>query len=349
MKYSSTEQAHDAPVVFTKPGALLYASNCQDLLAASLANKVTLNAWARNGYPGLSLGNTLPKVCSVGGWDATAPQDWGLKEHCNEGVKIAYIARGTLTLTLDNEKYRLNEGQMFVVRPWQLHAFGDPCVDPSQIIWVLFDMEVRRPHEKWHWPDWIAWPERDLLQLTEFISKNEQPWYYASKEVAASFIEIAKLVEKNQIDADEAMMRLLISKMLLHFKDQLTKQPQVLDNTLIESQRTVEIFLQRIKYQLEDDWTLENMAVECNLSRTQFAKHCMSIKNMTPVRYLQMKRLDAARTMLVEDEQLAVTNIAFDCGFTSSQYFATCFRKRFGYTPNEARSQMDKTPSNLQH
>ncbi len=87
------------PAVFRKPGTLLYAGNCADLLVAAQAGKVTLNAWTRRGYPGIDLGDALPQVCSVGGWDATAPQDWGLKEHCNEGVKIAYVARGGLTLT----------------------------------------------------------------------------------------------------------------------------------------------------------------------------------------------------------------------------------------------------------
>ncbi|WP_417580944.1 hypothetical protein [Pelagibacterium sp.] len=32
------------PTVFREPGALLYAGNCIDLLDASLAGKVTLNA-----------------------------------------------------------------------------------------------------------------------------------------------------------------------------------------------------------------------------------------------------------------------------------------------------------------
>lgn len=85
-----------------------------------------LNAWTRRGYPGLDLGDALPNVCSIGGWDASNVQDWGLREHCNEGVKIAYVARGSLRLRLDGQCDELHKGQMFVVRPWQLHAFGDP-------------------------------------------------------------------------------------------------------------------------------------------------------------------------------------------------------------------------------
>ncbi len=329
--------ARPRPAVFREPGALLYAGNCKDLLDASLAGKVTLSAWTRRGYPGRELGDALPQVCSVGGWDATRPQDWGLKEHCNEGVKIAYLARGTLTLTLDGQRHELQEGQMLVVRPWQLHAFGDPFVAPSQIVWVLFDMGMRRPHEEWLWPDWIAWPERDRRRLTELLSCNEQPWYTASREVARSFAEIADVVATGDIEGGETRLRLLISMALLQFKTQLEAQQPELDRTLAASRRTVEIFLQRLWHALEDDWTLENMAAECSLSRTQFAKHCMSLTNMTPARYLQSIRLQAARRLLAADEARSVTEVAFDCGFSSSQYFATCFRRQFGVAPSDVR------------
>jgi AraC family L-rhamnose operon regulatory protein RhaS len=337
MDKSEKARAVARPTVFREPGALLYAGNCKDLLEASLAGKVRLSAWTRRGYPGRDLGEALPQVCSVGGWDAAHPQDWGLKEHCNEGVKIAYLARGTMSLLLDGRRYTIQEGQMFVVRPWQLHAFGDPHVGASQIIWVLFDMGVRRPHEQWLWPDWIAWPEHDQSRLTELLSRNEQPWYQASREVARTFLDIADVVATNDIAGGETRLRLLISLMLLQFMEQIEAQDPPLDKALAHSRRTVEIFLKRLEHALEEDWTLENMAGECNLSRTQFSSHCLTITNMTPVRYLQMLRLDAARQMLEADAYLPVTTVAYECGFSSSQYFATCFKKRFGHPPGEVR------------
>ena len=327
------------PAVFREPGALLYAGNCKDLLDASIAGKVTLSAWTRRGYPGRDLGHALPQVCSVGGWDAAYPQDWGLKVHCNEGVKIAYVARGSLTLTLDGQKYELREGQMFVVRPWQLHAFGDPNVVASQIVWVLFDMGTRRPHEQWQWPDWLAWPERDQHRLTEFLSKNEQPYYQAAREVAHDFEQIAGIVATNDIEGGEIRLRLTISMMLMHFMQQIEAQGPALDQALAQSKRTVRIFLDRLTHALDEDWTLDNMAAECNLSRTQFSQHCLALTNTTPVRYLQMIRFDAAHAMLIAHPERPVTAIAYDCGFSSSQYFATCFKRRFGLSPLEARRQ----------
>jgi AraC family L-rhamnose operon regulatory protein RhaS len=315
----------------------MYAGNCSDLYEASLAGKVVLNAWTRRKYPGKPLGEALPQVLSVGGWDAVRSQDWGLKEHCNEGVKIAYLARGSMVLKVDGQRHELTEGQMFVVRPWQLHQFGDPHVSASQIIWILFDVGVRRPHESWLWPDWMGWPERDRARLTTLLSRNEQHVLTASREVARSFHDIGDIVTREDIARSETRLRLLISMLLLQFTEQLEHEATALDEELASSKRTVQIFLARLSHALDEQWTLENMATECGLSRTQFSQHCQALTNTTPVRYLQMLRLEAAKKWLAERATASVTDIAFEAGFTSSQYFATCFKRRFGLTPQECR------------
>ena len=147
-------------------------------------------------------------------------------------------------------------------------------------------------------------------------------------------MDIHDVVTSRDIDGGEARLRLLISMMLLQFRQMLESEAPVLDLALASSKRTVEIFLKRLKHALDEEWTLENMAAECNLSRTQFTQHCQVLTNMTPVRYLQMLRLNAARELL-ENRQQSVTSVAYDCGFSSSQYFATCYKKRFGFSPVE--------------
>ena len=57
----------------------------------------------------------------------------------------------------------------------------------------------------------------------------------------------------------------------------------------------------------------------------------------TPTQYLTRLRVQAAQQRLAESPQ-RVTQIAFDLGFSSSQYFATFFRKHVGQSPAEYRS-----------
>jgi len=64
--------------------------------------------------------------------------------------------------------------------------------------------------------------------------------------------------------------------------------------------------------------------------------------------YLRVCRLEAARRLLSSTAfaERSITEIAFECGFTSSAHFSTEFRKRFGKSPREYRlpAQHERPP-----
>jgi AraC family L-rhamnose operon regulatory protein RhaS len=323
------------PTVFRQPGARLYAGNCADLLAASGQGEVVLNAFARRDYPGKPLGEALPQVCSTGYWDSTRPQSWGLQEHCNEGIKIGVVARGSLDVTFGASKHRLSAGDILVVRPWELHSIGAPSVGPSRYIWLLLDVGVRRPHEQWVWPDWLGWTSGELSSFTRLLSQTQRPVFPGSRAVLDAFEKIAGLVEAPSLDDSETALRLALSVMLLEVKASIAASHAALDATLTSSYQTVRVFVDRLQQSFAEDWTLDAMASECGLSRTQFAKHFQKITNMTPASYLRQLRLDAALSSLATDPSRTITDIAFEHGFGSSQYFATRVLRARGVSPRD--------------
>jgi AraC family L-rhamnose operon regulatory protein RhaS len=58
---------------------------------------------------------------------------------------------------------------------------------------------------------------------------------------------------------------------------------------------------------------------------------------ITPMQYLIQCRLELGAARLLCYPLVHVTDTAFDCGFSSSQYFATAFTKLFGVSPREYR------------
>ena len=79
------------------------------------------------------------------------------------------------------------------------------------------------------------------------------------------------------------------------------------------------------------------MAAQCGLGATSFIQCCKEITNQTPIQYLNDLRLENAAKTLLSDKEKSVTDIALECGFSSSQYFATLFRRRFNCSPREYR------------
>ncbi len=118
-----------------------------------------------------------------------------------------------------------------------------------------------------------------------------------------------------------------------------------LDEHLSTTRRMVEMFLDELPKHLGIQWTLDRIAGECGLSRSQFSSYCKQITNMTPIEFLTACRVHAAEGMLAADAGLTITDIAYASGFSSSQYFATAFRKYAGCTPTAFRRACVKESS----
>jgi AraC family L-rhamnose operon regulatory protein RhaS len=132
-------------------------------------------------------------------------------------------------------------------------------------------------------------------------------------------------------------LRLLVNSLLVEILDLLDRQWVPLDVELTSTKRNVQLFLQDLRGSAEQYWTLQKMADTCDLGRTQFAKHCKDLTNMSPVEYLQSCRIEKAKSPLLGDVENCITDIAADCGFDSSQYFSNTFRKVVGCSPREFR------------
>ena len=57
----------------------------------------------------------------------------------------------------------------------------------------------------------------------------------------------------------------------------------------------------------------------------------------TPQKYLAEVRLNTAKTALVYRRLLKLSEIAKMCGYSSTNYFCTVFKKNTGMTPEEYR------------
>jgi AraC-like DNA-binding protein/uncharacterized cupin superfamily protein len=325
------------PAVFRQPGSMLYADTCRALQEAAARGETRLVAWTRGSYPGRPLDGRLPGVCTIGFWDAPSPQTWGLARHCNEGIKFAYLARGTLTLEVDGVRHQLSAGDAFIIRPWQLHAIGTPHVDANQLIWMLLDVNVRRPTDRWRWPRWLLWSDADMQRLHDYLALNDRSVLRASTALAQAFLGIRGVLERQTPETGEARMMVAGNAMLLALLDALDASPPPLDAAAATTRRTVELFLARLPLALDQPWRLEDMARECGLSRTRFAHYCRLITNATPAQHLRRLRLNKAARLIRENPARSVTEIAFACGFASSQHFSTAYRSEFGVPPMRGR------------
>ena len=75
------------------------------------------------------------------------------------------------------------------------------------------------------------------------------------------------------------------------------------------------------------------------MSPRHFQRVFRQCTNESPVEYLLNVRVRHAAGML-RDTDRPVTEIAYDCGFADSNYFARCFRKVMNATPKQYRQSI---------
>ncbi len=331
----------ELPAIFQDGKQRYAADTCEPLKDAATQGKVQLHAWGRASYPGALLpSDCLPAVRSVGIWDATAQQSWGLDLHCNEGLEFTLLKKGKLGFEVDGRQWLLRKDCLTITRPWQFHRVGSPHIGASRLIWLILDVNVRRPNQLWQWPDWLVCSPVELQKLTRLLSHNEQPVWQADEEIVRWFDLLAALLEGSADLADsESKLKLAINGLLLAVLEMLDHEQIPLNEYLSTTERAVQMFLRALPQHSAFDWNLAAMAQQCGLSRSQFSLYCRQLTNMTPMEYLAHCRVEKASAMLRAQADASVTEVAFACGFNSSQYFATVFRSVKGCSPSEFAAQ----------
>lgn len=303
--------------------------------------KIEFHALSKGYYPGVLLRpKQLSGITSIGFWSGSGVQDWGLEPHRNEGVEICFLETGNMVFRVEDKDFNLSPGNFTVTRPWQLHKLGAPNIGPGRLHWLILDVGVRRPNQNWRWPRWLTLTASDREELSIKLRHNENPVWESSPEIASVFRGLSESVVNWGRPHVESRMLTLLNRLLLGLLTALTEQQTHQNPELTSRRRTVELFLRDLaanRAACRESWTLSDMAAHCGMGVTAFSKHCRELVNNGAVEYLNQCRLVHAAHSLRAHPERPVTEVAFECGFNSSQYFATVFAKHYKVNPTEYR------------
>ena len=98
------------------------------------------------------------------------------------------------------------------------------------------------------------------------------------------------------------------------------------------------LFMERLRQMTDEnlrdeEFSIDQLAEQMNMSRSSFYRKIKALTDMTPVDYMKTRRLEHAALLLRQGGR--ITEVAEQVGFTSSSYFAKCFKARFGVLPKD--------------
>jgi AraC-like DNA-binding protein len=306
------------------------------------AGHLKLVCLCHNQYSGTPLPqNMLPGLNTAGYWDADCDQHWGTDWHYNEGLELVLIENGQVTFALDGEERRLQPNDATFTQPWLRHRLGDPHVGASRIYWIMLDVGVRRPDQPWKWPPWILLTPADRKELARLSERLPYHIWRADAHLQRCFHRLGNAILSNRSGINLSLVACLVNEALFLLLQELRIHHGGDDHKSENSRDLAKIFWQEIKQnpaQLGTQWTMRKMAQRCGLGTTQFVFYTKQLFNLTPMHLLNRYRLEWAAASLKDQPRRSITDIALDCGFTTSQHFTKCFREYFHCPPRIYRA-----------
>jgi AraC-like DNA-binding protein len=92
-----------------------------------------------------------------------------------------------------------------------------------------------------------------------------------------------------------------------------------------------------IEARFAEQISLDQLAGECRLSSSHFARAFRKSTGESPHRWLVRRRVEAAKTMLSSSE-MAISEIALACGFVDQSHLTRVFSSLVGAPPGAWRS-----------
>ncbi len=337
LNINDNKRKSKAPLIFEDAGKIFRADSCEPLKKANRDNEIAVCGLARGNYPGRPLpADCLPGIRSLGMWDAKAPQSWGLGKHCNEGLEISFLSHGNLSFASPGHQQLLIPGDVTVTAPWLVHEVGLPCVEPSRLIWIILDVGVRRPNQRWTWPDWVLLSDFEKDRLARILQNDDRTVWH-NRSLAPAFEKLAMHLSSQDVHTIETDVKIQLNTILLDVVRTVVSEQSEMMTSRDQSLETVRLFLARLEEHIDYPWRIEDMAKQCGMSRGTFIQRCRELMNCTPHAFILQLRLRKASELLTTRNDFNLTEIALQCGFSSSAHFSSTFKKSKRMTPTEYR------------
>jgi len=86
---------------------------------------------------------------------------------------------------------------------------------------------------------------------------------------------------------------------------------------------------------LQSGVTISDVAHQLGTNRQYLSEHINSTKDKTFRQWINELRIEYAKNLIDDNQEINLFHIAEQAGYTDSKYFSTCFKKMTGMTPTE--------------
>ena len=251
----------------------------------------------------------------------------GVRERRHKGaLEISYLASGWQNWNVAGQFYPVCGNDVLVKHPGDLHDTGDFPLGKGR----SYSLQLRFPVRG---KPFLTLDAREAKPLTDALRTLPHRHFLGDARLRSLFEQIVLLLLSPE---RSPCTKLHVAHMLLEWLFIIVARGQVAK--LSEITPDVQRVWDRINANPSENPTMLEMAEMAGLSLTWFKEKFRQRAGMGPMECLMRSKVEMAKGLLM-DPALSITEIAARLGFSSSQYFATVFKRFYHKSPREFREQ----------
>ncbi len=227
---------------------------------------------------------------------------------------------------------------------WIQHAGSDPFVaDPTLVNFYNQGQAYKRfaIHQSGDFCHWFRVSD-DLL--SEVVAKDKDHFNIENMLCpAAIFIKHLEVLKLTSLNNDVLCLSLEIEEQVLGIFHELLIQSAVHDRLYNLQHHRHKALVERVKESLHDDlsvnYSLQELSALHNTSPYHLSRVFKTISGQGISQYRKQQRLRSL-TLELEKDDVALTDLAFDFGFSSHSHMSASFKQVFGQTPSDYQKQL---------
>lgn len=242
-------------------------------------------------------------------------------------IEIHFLAKGQRdTLIMKNgvlQSFRVMGNEIFITFPYELHSTGNLAQNRCEFYAVQLDLKA---HD-----NFLGLNKEYSNALCRKLMALEQHHYKIGTSQISMLRTAFNLITMGT--AEDSMSGVQYLTCVLSGLPYLTP---VLECTNRHVDTPLRFALQYVEDHITLPITLQELADASGYSLSRFKAKFKEEIGITPADYITLQKMDRAQMLLKTTEQ-SITDIAYELGFSSSNYFCSVFKKTLSYSPSSYR------------
>lgn len=250
--------------------------------------------------------------------------------HCHDTAELAFVLSGTGKYHIEGQVYDVGEGDLLFFKPGVHHqALYVPDTEmPATEFFVGF-CDVRLPGRE---PGEVPMPGGGYILHTAGELRQKIFRICSSMEAESALCWPGRY----------HMLKAYLTQLLLLILREQSPPPQVRKGYSFDSVNKKYVVEQIVSY-FEDHYSekisLDTIAENMYLSPFYISKIFKSETGDTPIRHLIGIRLERARELLLEEQEMSIQKVAAAVGYDDAYHFSKLFKKYYGKSPSQLRKE----------